>query len=175
MDIDGAVIIITGAGSGIGAATAKAANAAGSIPPHMRPHSGRGVKQPLIRDGQLHQPKHEPVVALEGDQRPGVEHYSPRARRAHASWSSVGGPTSALISASSSASAWRLTFSAIAWSTHALRDGASPCATASPAAARTSGRTVTVTRDRCIRSSCFPVRAARARCAAQPQPARAAT
>ncbi len=38
MEIDDAVIIITGAGSGIGAATARAANAAGTCAP-SRPES----------------------------------------------------------------------------------------------------------------------------------------
>ena len=86
---------------------------------------------------QLDQSAYSSVVALESHKRAGIEDYSPRTRRAHASSSRVAGPFSACISASSMASSSRRAFSSIAWSTQALTEEARPAATSSSAAANT--------------------------------------
>lgn len=129
------------------------ADLAGTIAPDLSDDARRNLQVAVVLGGELDQSADSPVVALESYQRSGVEDYSPKTCRAHASSSSVAGPFSARISASRSASSSRLAFSSIALSTQALTEEARPAATSSSAAASTSGRTVTVTRERCILSS----------------------
>jgi hypothetical protein len=53
--------------------------------------------------GKFQQPDDSPVGPLDSDQGAGIEDYTPRTLRAHAVTSSLAGPSSARISASTSA------------------------------------------------------------------------
>ena len=125
------------------------------VTPHLRNDTGRDVKRAAMRHGQLDQRANLAVVALEGDESPRVHNYRPSTARAHASSFAVAGPLSAFISASRVVRSSRRAFSSIAESTQALTDLARPCFTCRSALARTSRRTVTVTRAFCIRTSYF--------------------
>lgn len=89
--------------------------------------SGRGDASRHVHPfSQLEEPNDATVGTLDRDQRAGVEHYRPRTLRAHAVSSSVAGPRSALISASTSRRLSIRARSAIASATQALTDGARP-------------------------------------------------